>query len=311
MTDLIAAVEAATPKYPRTSRVIRTILEKSPMFLRGQIELLVGKRADEFWPEAERLITLSEALGGTPATSLVEYTVAYLKEQIRFLQTKEYAHSDFESARREVYDNPEVMEKFYLDGLMLTHAFWPIHLDIHDFFRREFLSRVPDEGVGAEFGFGHGLYLLDVLTARPHTRARGYDISEFSQKYAGRLLKQGGIASDRFELGFADVREPLPAKPRELRWAIFAEIMEHIPDPLTSLRYLRATLAPKAPVFVTTVLNSNAIDHLTLFTHFDQVRDMLRDAGFRILAERELKVADYATQKDPSIDVVCVCESAE
>jgi hypothetical protein len=102
----------------------------------------------------------------------------------------------------------------------------------------------------------------------------------------------------------------LPVPAGELRWAIFAEIMEHIPDPLTSLRYLRAALAPDAPVFITTVLNSNAIDHLYLFTHFDQVRAMLKDAGFSIVAERELRVADYATAKDPSIDVVCVCVPA-
>lgn len=311
MSDpLLAALETVGPRYPRASRIIRTILERSPMFLRGQITLLVRDRGDEFWSEAERLIALSEAIGGSPAESLTEYTVAYLKEQIRFLQTKEYSHSDFETARREVYDNPEVMEKFYLDGLMLTHAFWPIHLDIHRFFRDEFVARVPDAGYGAEFGFGHGLYLLDVLGARPGTRARGFDISEFSKNYATKLLAQGGIAGDRFELGFADVREPLPAAPGEFRWAIFAEIMEHIPDPLTSLRYLRRCTAPGAPVFVTTVLNSNAIDHLYLFTHIDQVRAMLREAGFAIVAEREFKVADYSTPKDPSIDVVCVCEPA-
>lgn len=309
MTDvLLEALDGVGTNYPRTTRVIRTILERSPMFLRGQLTLLVTKRADEFWPEAERLVTISEELGGNPAQSLIEYTVTYLKEQIRFLQTKQYAHSDFETARRDVYDNPEVMGKFYLDGLMLTHAFWPIHLDIHRMFREDFLPRVPNEGTGAEFGFGHGLYLHDVLAARPNTLARGYDISEFSRAYAERLLRHGGISADRFELGFADVREPLPAKPGEFRWAIFAEIMEHIPDPLTSLRYLRDAMAPGAPLFVTTVLNSNAIDHLYLFTHVDQVRTMLNDAGFSILVDRELKVADYSTAKDPSVDVVCVCE---
>jgi hypothetical protein len=308
MTDpLLRALETTGADYPRASAAIRAILERSPMMLKNQLTMLVTARAHEFWPEAERLVALSEAVGGQPAQSLVEYTVTYLKEQIRFLQTREYAHSDFETARREVYDNPEVMEKFYLDGLMLTHAFWPIHLDIHRFFRDEFVRRVPDDGVGAEFGFGHGLYLLDVLLARPRATARGYDISEFSIKYASQLLRHGGVAADRFQLGLADVRVPLPAGPGELRWAMFAEIMEHIPDPLTSLRYLRACMAPGAPVFITTVMNSNAIDHLYLFTEADQVRAMLRDAGFAIQAERELRVADYSTAKDPSIDIVCVC----
>jgi hypothetical protein len=308
MSDpLLQALDTRGRDFPNAARVIRAILERSPTFLRGQLTLLATQRGDEFWPEAERLIKISEAIGGSPANSVIEYTVTYLKEQIRFLQTKEYAHSDFESARSEVYDNPEVMDGYYLDGLMLTHAFWAIHLDIHKFFRDQFMSRVPDGGTGTEFGFGHGLYLLDVLSAKPHTKARGFDISEFSQKYAAKLLRQGGVATDRFTLGFADVREPLPAKPGEFAWAIFAEIMEHIPDPLTSLRYLRGCMAPGAPVFVTTVLNSNAIDHLYLFTEFDQVKAMLNQAGFDIVAEKQLAVADYASGKDPSVDVVCVC----
>jgi ubiquinone/menaquinone biosynthesis C-methylase UbiE len=308
MTDgVLESLDAQTATFPRAAAMIRTLLERSPMFLRGQLAYLLKERSHEFWPAAERLVTLAEDLGGSPAQSLVEYTVTYLKEQIRFIQTNEYSHSDFDSARKAVYDNPEVMEKFYLEGLMLTHAFWPIHLDIHKFFREEFVARVPEAGIGAEFGFGHGLYLLDVLQARPEVNAKGYDISEYSQRYAGKLLAHSGVAADRFQLGFADVRERLPAADGEFSWAIFAEIMEHIPDPLGSLRHLRRCLAPGAPVFVTTVLNSNALDHMYLFTEFDQVRAMLRDAGFSILVDRAFKVADYATAKDPSVDVVLVC----
>jgi hypothetical protein len=307
---VLAALETTGASYPRTSAVIRAILERASIILKGQLAVLVTSHGEEFWPEAERLTAISEALGNDPARSIVEYTVTYLKEQARFLRTHAYTQTDFESARRDVYDNREVMETFYLDGLMLTNAFWPIHLDIHRYFRDQFLGRVRDDGVGAEFGFGHGLYLLDILTARPGTTARGYDISEFSVSYADKLLRHGGIAADRFRLGLADVREPLPAAPGEFAWAVFAEIMEHLPDPLTSLRYLRACMAPGAPVFITTVLNTNAIDHLYLFTGTDQVRAMVQEAGFTIQAQREFKVADYATAKDPSIDVVCVCTPA-
>lgn len=311
MSDLIAeSLATVGPRYPRTSRVVRTILDRSPMLLRGQLTALIRDRGAEFWPEAERLIALSEDTGHNPADSLIEYTVTYLREQIRFMRTKEYSQSDFEAARREVYDNPEVMEKFYLDGLMLTHAFWPIHLDIHKFFREQFISRVPDAGVGAEFGFGHGLYLHDVLEARPGTRARGFDISEYAKSYAAKLLARGGIASGRFELGFADVREPLPAAAGEFRWAIFAEILEHIPDPLGALRHLRRCMAPGAPTLVTTVLNTNAIDHLYLFTEVEQVTTMLREAGFAPIAERALIVSEYGDKKDPSVRVLCVCEPA-
>ena len=108
-------------------------------------------------------------MGGNPSQALLEYTLAYLKEQARFLKTGEYSNSDFDDVLRDVYANPEVMEKFYLAGLMLTHAFWPIHFDMHEFFVHEFVPLVPNEATGAEYGFGHGLYLLDVLSAKPRT----------------------------------------------------------------------------------------------------------------------------------------------
>ncbi len=296
--------EFQSDAHPRASAFIRELLERSPTLLKGQIALLIDRRGEAFWSEADRLLEISSNMGGSPASALIEYTVVYLKEQVRFLQTNEYAHADFETARSEVYDNPDVMDKFYLEGLFLSHAFWPIHFDIHEFFVEEFISRVPDSALGAEYGFGHGLYLHDILKARPGTKARGFDISPYSRKFAERLLLTEGIARDRFELSFADVRQTLEAANGEYSWVVFAEIMEHIPDPLFSLRELRRCMQPGAPIFITTVVDSNAIDHLYRFREPDEAREMVEQAGFNVAAEKLYRVADYAgNAKDPSIDL--------
>jgi hypothetical protein len=300
-------VEFESHAHPRASQFIKELLELSPTLLKGQIAFLIERRGAAFWQEAERLLDIASRLGGSPARSLIDYTVVYLKEQVRFLQTNEYSHQNFETARSEVYDNPEVMEKFYLEGLFLSHAFWPIHFDIHEFFIEDFLSRVPDEGVGVELGFGHGLYLHDILKARTGTAARGFDISPYSRNYAERLLRTEGISTDRFQLAFADVRQPLESGDGQYAWAVFAEIMEHIPDPLFSLGELHRCMRPGAPVFITTVVNSNAIDHLYLFRDPGEVRSMVEQAGFDVAAEKLFRVADYAgNARDPSIDIACV-----
>ncbi len=296
--------------FPGASSTVEALLRDAKMLFANQIDTLTTKHGVEFWRQAERLVAYSTALGGQPANALIEYTMAYLKEQVRYLKTGEYSHTDFDEVRREVYDNPEVMQRFYLDGLLLTHAFWPIHFDMHHFFATEFLSRVPNSGVGTEYGFGHGLYLLEVLSERPATRARGFDISEFSLSYASRLLAHGNIDPTRFELGFADVREPLKVETGTFSWAIFAEIIEHIPDPAFSLRELHRTLQTGAPVFATTVIHSNALDHIYQFADVEEVRTMLKGCGFELEAERVLKVRDYdAKAKDPSIDVAFVCRA--
>lgn len=303
--DVLKQAEAS---WPVAARVAREVYELSPNALGPKLEYLAGRWGQRFWERAERLSCLAGQLGGNPATAIVEFTMEILRAQALFVETREYSHVDFEAARREVYDNPAVMEGYYLEGLLLSHAFWPIHFDMHDFFLEEFLGRVPDRGAGVEVGFGHGLYLLEVLSARPGTTARGFDISPYSLRYANRLLRAGGIDPARFDLSLADIRYPLEVADASFQWGIFAEILEHIPDPLASLRELRRTLAPGAPVFLTTVVDSNAMDHLFQFEDVDAIRRMIRKAGFDILVDKVMHVGDYGTRRgrDPSIDVALV-----
>jgi len=307
--ELIQAVEAAATNYPRAAKTCTEVLRLSPALLRPQLIYLLEHHAAEFWKRAEWLVGLCEGLDGNPAEALMEYTLAYLKEQVQFLQNDEYSHTDFDDVYKEVYGNPEVMEKFYLPGLLLTHAFWPIHFDMHDFFQREFVARVADRGIGAEYGFGHGLYLLEMLSQRPQTKVKGFDISPYSHAYAGKLLDHAGISKTRYSLDIADVRQPLACPAQIYEWTIFAEIIEHIPDPLFSLGELRRTMTTGGHLFATTVVNSNAIDHLYLFRDVSEVDQLMQAAGYDIVAKQVFRVADYGASKtkDPSIDVAYVC----
>lgn len=298
-------------RFPRATALVHEIHALSTPLLARQVEQNIARHGEAFWAEAERLLALAEHLPGAPLAALLDYTVAYLKAQAAFLETDEYSHADFDVVRREVYDNPDVMERFYLLGLLLTHAFWPIHFDIHTFFRREFLPQVPAVGVGAEIGYGHGLYLLEVLTAHPQATTVSFDISRYSQDFAGRLLRAGGIAPCRFDLRLGDVRQPLPLGTRHCEWMICAEVLEHIPDPALALREISRCLAPGGPLFVTTVVDSNALDHLYRFRDVDEVYALLAECGFGLAARRTFAVREYdARTRDPSVDVALVCMRA-
>jgi len=299
-------VEAAAVRYPKAVALVQRVRQVGPL-VAGSLDWLVRERPEAFWHRAEQLAELSQALEGTPVESLAEYTVMYLKEQLRFEKTGAYSNDDFDTVRSKVYDNPDVMRRFYLEGLMLTHAFWPIHLDIHTLFTSAFVPKVERDGVGLEVGFGHGLYLLEVLSARPGTRTASFDISPFSVEYAGRLLRASGISPERFTLSLADVREPLPPADGSQSWAVFAEVLEHIPNPAEALAELARVLRPGAPLFATTVLFSNAIDHITQFGSAEEVRGLLAGAGFDIAEERVFAVRDYVPgSKDRTVDLAYV-----
>jgi SAM-dependent methyltransferase len=302
------ADQSIADRYPCAFAVVRELRSGAARILGKPVDYLIRTHGESFWAEAERLVGWSLRLGGTPYSALLDYTLEYLRAQALFRRSHQYTHVNYEDARREVYDNPAVMQGFYLDGLMLTHAFWPIHYDIHRFFQHEFLPRVPDAGTGSEIGFGHGLYLLDLLNARPGATTVSYDISEFSEEYANRLLRLGGIDPARFELHQADARERLPIDDASCEWMIFAEVLEHIPDPAYALRELARCLVPGAPLFATTVIDSNAIDHLYQFEDVVQIRTMLRESGFEIAIERTFRVSDYEGEtRDPTTDVAFVC----
>ncbi|MBL4844354.1 MAG: class I SAM-dependent methyltransferase [Planctomycetes bacterium] len=311
MSDAVeVAIEEAQERYPQGAELARKLCAVGPL-VSGSIPWLLRERSEAFWPMADRLANLSRRLEGSPIESLAEYTVMYLKEQMTFERTGKYSNTDFDEVYKAVYDNPEVMRRFYLEGLMLTHAFWPIHLDIHLFFDEHFLPLVPPAGEGLEVGFGHGLYICDVLKRHPGARTRSFDISQHAREFATRVLQLEGIESDRFALEAADIRQPLPVEARSQEWAVFAEVLEHIPDPQAALHELSRVLAPGAPLFTTTVLNSNAIDHLHQFADAAEVRGMIAKAGFEVVEERVLAVKDYVSNSnDPTVDLAYVCRRA-
>lgn len=309
--ELQNVVAGQSVRYPVASALCQEVLRGSVALLQGQLGYVVEKHGIAFWERAEEIGILAREVCKKPVEALLEYTVEYLREQVAFMKTGEYRHDSFDDARREVYDNADIMEGFYLEGLLMTHAFWPIHFEIHNFFMESFVTRVPDEGKGTEIGFGHGLYLWEILRHTTQTFAQAYDISSYSQAFAGKLLHAGGIDASRYSLDFGDITGKLPCGSDELQWAVFAEVLEHIPDPHGALTELGRCLAAGAPAFIGTVVDSNAVDHMYQFESVAHIRDVVSDSGFHILDERVLAVKDYSDGKsrDPSLDVVLVCEN--
>ena len=294
--------------YPKTHAFVQELETNNFHAVLDQINDLASEFGDEYFILTERLLLLSERIGGTPLNSIIEYTVHYLREQVSYLATGQYSNVDFNEVFESVYDNEEIMKAFYLEGLMLTHGFWKIHFLIHKYFTDEFVPQITAGAYGSEFGYGHGLYLLEILNAYPDVKTKSFDISKYSQEFAHKLLLASDIDSVRFDLQIADMRNRFPLDDESIDWAILAEILEHIPDPAYALSEIARCTKDGAPIFITTVVDSNALDHIYMFENPDEIRHMIENAGITITSEMILRVAElFPGSKDKTIDLAYIC----
>jgi ubiquinone/menaquinone biosynthesis C-methylase UbiE len=208
---------------------------------------------------------------------------AILQEEMHFRETGQYAAKpeDLERVTEAVYDNEDVMNRFYLIGLYGTYFLWPHHYQILEFFRRSFLQDGPAPRHMMEWGVGHGLLALEALRQWPAALATLVDLSKFSLDFAARVLAAGDV-SRRCETRQGDVLQ-LEALPPAER-IICSELLEHVPDPDGLLDKLRGALAPGGIAYLTGAINAAQPDHVYLFTSDDQLLQMVEAHGFTIRA---------------------------
>ncbi len=294
-------------QFPLTTEMVKQLRDSAPMVMNSPIDWLLQNGGHYFPERAERLIALAKAIHPDPGAALVEYTVGYMMEQARFLQSGKYAFTDFEQARAAVYDNEEVMSGFYLAGLLLTHAFWPVHYVMHNWFLEQFVERVGPSSQGVEIGFGHGLYLAEILQRHPDSSVEGYDISQHSLAFASKLLAEFGFDQSRWRLQLGDVRNGFTNE-GPFDWGIFAEVLEHIPQPDEALAGIADILKPGGLLYAVTVVDSNAIDHLYHFRSSDEVLEMFRNCGLEVVDHLLSSVAEYSHDSDPTVNVSVICQ---
>jgi 2-polyprenyl-3-methyl-5-hydroxy-6-metoxy-1,4-benzoquinol methylase len=236
----------------------------------------------------DHLRLLRRAFDGKPwpdwaVRGYVSLTKKILVEEIGFRESGAYSAQPDDLARiiDEVYDNEDVMDRYYLVGLYCTYFLWPHHYKILEFYRTTFLQTgAPPEQI-SEWGVGHGLLSLEALRTWPHARAALVDISRFSLDFSQRLLEAAGVGV-RCQYQRDNVMDmtALPVVDR----IICSELLEHVPDPNRLLKQVYDGLRPGGCAYLTGAINAAQPDHIFLFTTSDELFQMVESHGFRINA---------------------------
>jgi len=212
-----------------------------------------------------------------------------LREQIYFKKCGRYRYSRFAEVAGDVYMDPDYMRR-YMHGLALTSFLWPNHVRMRRYFTEQLERTVGDRGRYLEVGPGHGFYFMAALRSGAFASCEGVDISPTSVALTRRLLASGvfGTFSD-WHIQTADFLEASFNGTFDL--VAMGEVLEHVEDPRAFLCRAAHCCSPRGRVFVTTCINSPALDHIFLFESVEHLRGIVDEAGLRVQGELVLPYA--------------------
>jgi 2-polyprenyl-3-methyl-5-hydroxy-6-metoxy-1,4-benzoquinol methylase len=266
------------------SEMVACVAAENPMHKKN-LELALARISAEESEQLGRYIAYC-INSGLSIPYLVEsyLTLVYdtLKEQIYFQKHGKYRHSCYEDVANDVYLNEQYMAK-YMYGLALALYLWPGLLEIFRFFSRT-LPR-DKRGRYLEVGPGPGTNMMFAMQMTSYDSFYGIDISETSIKMTKSIIEYSlPKARAAYELERNDF---LSAAPPHDKYAciVMGEVLEHVEQPSLFLRKITEMARDDAFIFVTTCINTPAIDHIYLFESTEQVAQMIRDSGLRIQNE--------------------------
>ena len=271
---------SATGSCPVSRAIIDAIIAKKPLHRRFLLSAL-NQLTEPEKNEAEHYIGYLLRSGLKQEDIVVSYLTIVedtYREELYFRANGRYRCSTYAEAAEMVYNNPGYMERYML-GLALSSYWWPNHVQL----RRFFLTSLPKDKVGLylEVGPGHGLYFLAALRNSNFDVYQGLDISPTSVRLTSGLINSGFFG----HFPNAEIREgdffttSLPAKAEAL---VMGEVLEHVEAPGRFLRRAYEATSARPFVFVTTCINSPAIDHLYNPETLAALESLITASGFKI-----------------------------
>jgi len=211
-------------------------------------------------------------------------------ETLEFMRTGKYSSSTFVEVNSRVYADPQIME-YYMHGLLMSQFLFRHHYQMFNFFTGKLPQYANTTKSYLEVGAGHGFYLskaLEILDEK--TKFTVVDISETSLELAGHFVNDA-----RVEYNLRDVFDF--NNEEKYDFITLGEVLEHVEDPKGLLLKLNDLLSDNGVLFFTTPTNAPAIDHIYLFNNVEEIRNIVKSAGFQIAAEMSFLTEDVSPEK--------------
>jgi|GEM_PF-290544 2-polyprenyl-3-methyl-5-hydroxy-6-metoxy-1,4-benzoquinol methylase len=270
-------VDKISAKDPLHSKKVKKNLKKLDQEYTDRANIFLGRYIEMLEQDGK---TLDFAID-----SYLKMIADVNHESLHFLETGEYTSKSFDEVNSRVYNNPEVMA-YYMHALLLSQFLWKQHYDILIYFNKVVKDNSDQILNYMEVGGGHGLYISEAINIKGNNANYDVvDISSTSLDIAKKLIK-----NDSVNFILSDIYDYRPEKKYD--FITMGEVMEHVEDPVSLLKQLKRLLKEKGKLFITTPTNAPAIDHIYLFRNADEIREVIKDAGFSIESEISIYTED-------------------
>ncbi len=277
--------------------ILELIHDKHPMQEKRLTKELSKKDAESL-TEAEEIATGYLGFLKYQGMSLDDAVDAYVKlcrdmigYQIEFARTGEYPSAIRGNVNEELYQSETEMTS-YMVGLGLSQFLWKTHHQMFQFFSRYTLEHKRHISSYLEIGPGHGLYLKRALNLlNKDVRVTAIDISPISLAITKKIIEYFEPGRE-VRYSQADIRKYVTKEKFDL--IAMGEVLEHVDDPSYILKRVRELLAPEGRMYISTCANAPAIDHLFHFKLVDEIKSMIKNAGFFIETESILSVEEQS-----------------
>ena len=296
VAELPPAMSATLVDLPETRTVVEAVLDVWPEHASYLAKSFAARTPAQLKATELAAAAIRRLMAGDEARFARGYrwTCDRLREEELFFHREgRYRLSTFAEANAEVYSNPDYMAP-YVDGLLLTQVLWFNHVATFEMF-----LRVLEEEAGAfdylEVGPGHGLMVYFAAQAAGSAHMEAWDVSAVSLRETRSALDTLGVTKSVALTETDILSTAVPARNFDL--IVISEVLEHLEDPVTALRFLANVLAPGGRIFVNVPLNSPSPDHIYLFSSPEEVRDAVAAAGLRIEREELFATQGRAIEK--------------
>ncbi|CAM4133307.1 class I SAM-dependent methyltransferase [Campylobacter armoricus] len=279
-----------------TKELFKLIEEKNELHKKCLASL---KLSDEEFNDLEKLIIYyKDALN----ISLEEQTQSYLtilndtlEETKYFIEFGKYRYSTLAEVKDKVYFNENYMKQ-YMIGLAISSFIWNAHIEVRRYFV-DFINEKKDiKNTYLEIGPGHGEFFIQALRSAKFKEYYGIDISPTSCQMSKDMVEnQVGKTDAKYEFICKDFAKCDFNNKADL--VVMGEVLEHVEKPLEFMQNVKNLLNDNGEIFATIPINAPSIDHIYLFSHPDEVKDLLNKAGLKIKESKYFMANNYSLEK--------------